>query len=61
MNHFFILTTSRNVLGRFVCEGVGSRRGREVPAQTVGGQLVAAVIVVEARRIEAVLKSLQLH
>ena len=42
-------------------EVVGPCRSREVPPQAVGGQAVAAFIVVEARRIEAVLKSLQLH
>ena len=49
------------LMGRLEGEVVGPCRSREVPPQAVRGQAVAAFIVVEARRIEAVLKSLQLH
>ena len=56
-----LLTAPRSIMVRLEGEVVGPCRSREVPPQAVRGQAVAAFIVVEARRIEAVLKSLQLH
>ena len=56
-----LLTAPRSIMVRLEGEVVGPCRSREVPPQAVRGQAVAAFIVVKARRIEAVLKSLQLH
>ena len=55
------ITSFHNILGRLPSEGFGPRRSRVVPGQTVGGQLVATVVVVIGRRIEALLEPLQLH
>ena len=56
----FFLTASHNVCWIFEGKVVCPARGREVSAQTVRGQLVAAVIIIEAWRVEAILKPLQL-